>query len=221
MELLKPRWESENKKEALRAIEALTDQEELAKAAKTAPDWKVRKVAIEKLTDQSVLDDMARNDKDIVVREVARRKLAVLKGIVLTDQKDGNRQKWVVLIGAGIGILATFLPWEITRHWILGEDIILGIKFGNGFAGIINILLFGTLLILGLCQRTGVPTNIRLLAGSVFVAVLAGSFGLLIRTLVLSSWVDRYIATGVGLWLIILAGFGTAILSIIFKWKFK
>jgi hypothetical protein len=78
MKLFTPAWKSENEEKAFRAVEKITDQAlmtKLAKVAKKAKHWKVRKAAVEKLTDQTVLADIAKNDINWRVRKAAVEKL--------------------------------------------------------------------------------------------------------------------------------------------------
>lgn len=104
MGLFGPEWNSRNISKAKAAIDKLTDQAELARAAKNARHVVVQILAVRKLTDQNVLIDIARsesfsdvrgaavwnahlidkdvisdiakNDKSIDVRECAERRLA-------------------------------------------------------------------------------------------------------------------------------------------------
>ena len=53
-------WNSINQRKALAAVNELTDQAELAHAAKKAWRWKAREAAVKKLTDWGVLIDIAK-----------------------------------------------------------------------------------------------------------------------------------------------------------------
>jgi len=88
MGLFKPGWMNKDVDKALHAVEKLTDQAELAKAAKNASIWSVRKKAIEKLTDQAVLIDIANNDKDGLVRKAAVKKITDGKALATIAKND-------------------------------------------------------------------------------------------------------------------------------------
>lgn len=67
----KPRWNSANPVKARRAIEALTDQVEIAKAAQMALDPHNRRLAISKLTLQDVLWKIICEENDYSTRSQA------------------------------------------------------------------------------------------------------------------------------------------------------
>jgi hypothetical protein len=88
MGLFTPAWKSKNKKRALRAVEKITDQIKLARVAKEAWTWEVRKAAVKKLTGQSALADIAKNASNSHVRKAAVEKLTdqnALADIVKND----------------------------------------------------------------------------------------------------------------------------------------
>jgi hypothetical protein len=72
-ELFKPAWQGKNTDKAIAAVKKLTDQNEIARAAKEAPWFLTRKAAIEKLADQTILADIA--IKDINVGDTAVERL--------------------------------------------------------------------------------------------------------------------------------------------------
>ena len=71
MRLFKPAWQSKNSKRAVKAVNKLTDQNELERAAREAMNGYARMSAIGKLTDQNVLIDIAKNDKHRDIRRAA------------------------------------------------------------------------------------------------------------------------------------------------------
>jgi hypothetical protein len=71
MSLFKPAWMSRFQGRAVRAVEKLTDHEEIARAAIEAQNFIVRLIAINKLTNQSVLAKVAKCDSDSGVRYIA------------------------------------------------------------------------------------------------------------------------------------------------------
>ncbi|MDR1797898.1 MAG: hypothetical protein LBR44_10805 [Clostridiales Family XIII bacterium] len=58
MGLFAPAWENKNEEKALRAVGKITDQQQLASIAKTAPNFNVRAAAAGKITDQLLLADI-------------------------------------------------------------------------------------------------------------------------------------------------------------------
>jgi len=89
MGLFKPGWMNNDVDKALHAVEKLTNQSGLAKAAKNAPDRRVRMKAVEKLTDQAVLINIVNNDKDSEVRITALKKITdekALAGIAINNE---------------------------------------------------------------------------------------------------------------------------------------
>ena len=74
MSTLRPAWNSDNWDDAKWYVEMMTDETELARAAKEARYTKVRIAAIEKLTDQVVLADIVKTDasKEICVAAAKR-----------------------------------------------------------------------------------------------------------------------------------------------------
>jgi uncharacterized protein YcgL (UPF0745 family) len=55
MGLFKPAWLSENREKAMKAVEKLTEQSQLAEVVKNALHTDVRRAAVQRLTDQTVL----------------------------------------------------------------------------------------------------------------------------------------------------------------------
>jgi hypothetical protein len=98
MGLFTPAWKSKNKEKALRAIEKMTDQKKLAKVAKTAESWEVRKRAVWKITDQSMLVDVAKNDGDSRVRKAAVEELTDQSALadIAKNDKDSDVRKAAV-----------------------------------------------------------------------------------------------------------------------------
>ena len=62
MGLFRPAWKSKNTDKALRAAQKLSEQSEIALAAKNAHSSQVRKAAIERLSDQKILREIAEHD---------------------------------------------------------------------------------------------------------------------------------------------------------------
>ena len=90
MGLFQPGWMNNDSVKAIRAVGKLTDQGELADAAKNAPDWRVRIEALEKLNDQAVLIDISKNDKIEQVRKAAVNKITDEKALADIADNDAG-----------------------------------------------------------------------------------------------------------------------------------
>jgi nitrogen fixation protein len=94
MGLLKPAWESDNREEAVKAVEKEKDQSKLCEIAKNAADYNVRLAAVERLTDQAVIAYVAKNDTRCEVRYRVVERLtdqAVLAYVAKNDTDDKVR----------------------------------------------------------------------------------------------------------------------------------
>ncbi|MCL1822118.1 MAG: hypothetical protein FWG22_04770 [Prolixibacteraceae bacterium] len=88
------KWNSDNVSTALTAIEKLTNQVKLARAAQKAKEQQVRQAAVNKLTDQNILANIAKNNKyDDYERIIAADRLTdqTLAQKVYTDIAKNNK----------------------------------------------------------------------------------------------------------------------------------
>jgi hypothetical protein len=121
MGLFSPAWKSKNEEKALKAIEKMTDQRKLERAARDAYCRRARQAAIEKLTDQTVLADIAKNDKDWYVRETAVKELtdqAVLTDISINDIYDVRRTAIAKLTGKECDMSEAVVEKLTDQAWI-------------------------------------------------------------------------------------------------------
>ena len=87
MGLFKPIWMGNNKEKALQAVEALTDQSELALAAKEARHTDARKAAIQKLTDIAALSDIISDEITYYeVKREAERRREILERLIKQEK---------------------------------------------------------------------------------------------------------------------------------------
>lgn len=92
MFFFKPRWMSKNPRKAAKAIEALTDQVEIGKAALMAFDSHNRRLAIAKLTLNEVLWKIIWEDQDYFVRKAAVH--ALQDEALLSKLTEDNNLMW-------------------------------------------------------------------------------------------------------------------------------
>ena len=88
MGLFKPAWQSNNREKVIRAIEAMTDEVQLAHIAKTDDGW-AKDFALAKVTNQELIVDIAKNASDEYMRAFAVKKLhddKILAEIVKIDK---------------------------------------------------------------------------------------------------------------------------------------
>ena len=83
MGLFKPAWKNSNREKALKAIEKLTDQTKLERAALTAPDQFVRKEAAKKVINPNVLVQIVQNDHFDMVVDAALEQLSDAKSLAI------------------------------------------------------------------------------------------------------------------------------------------
>jgi len=74
MGLFKPVWQNTNEIKAVKAVEKMTDQAEIANAAKNATGILVRSAAVKKITSQAMLADIAKNAEycDVCIKAIQR-----------------------------------------------------------------------------------------------------------------------------------------------------
>ena len=113
MGLFTPGWMNNDSVKALDAVGKLTNQSELTKAAKNAPDWRVRIKALGKLTDQVVLIDIAKKDKDRDVQKAAVRRITDER--VLADIAK-NEENWEVCKEAVKGLTTESILIDVARN---------------------------------------------------------------------------------------------------------
>ena len=90
-DLFRPKWKHSNPAMRFAAIARLTDQNALAKIAKTDANQSVRQAAVERLTDENLLAEIALSDTEYVVRQAAVEKLtdqALLADIAQPDKEN-------------------------------------------------------------------------------------------------------------------------------------
>jgi len=81
---------SKNESNAIKAVDKLTDQTELARVARDSWSEKVRMKAVEKLTDRDTLLNIAKKDKVATIREIAIN--------VLIEQEVINQEELVLFV---------------------------------------------------------------------------------------------------------------------------
>jgi hypothetical protein len=96
MSLFNPTWKSVASDKACAAVRKLTDQRELVRAAKEAPDFYARLIAVEALTSQDVLTDVALTEKTAYIRLAA--------ADMLTDRDTAERVYADIALDVGEGV---------------------------------------------------------------------------------------------------------------------
>jgi len=127
MGLFKPTWKSSNREKALKAIEKLTDQKDLEKAALTAPDPVVREEAAKKVTDLFVLVKIIQSDShpDVAVSALAQLNDVKSLAMLVLSGKTGIIQSAALEKITDQGVLRDIMlilssdPKKISDHnWI-------------------------------------------------------------------------------------------------------
>jgi hypothetical protein len=122
-----------------------------------------------------------------------------------------NKQRLAILVTAGVGLLATFLPWASIP--LLGID-----EYGAEGDGWFTFAIFLVPVILSLQNdRTK-----ALQGGKLRTAMIVGIIAIIIGIWDMSSVSEEYedvVSIGIGLYLVILAGIALAIIPFLFKEK--
>ena len=101
MGLFKPAWMSNNEEKALRAVESLTDQTELARAVYAARSREARKAAVGKLTDTDALAGIIGDEKNCGdIRPEARRRLEALERAIRIEQIKRRDDEILEILGS-------------------------------------------------------------------------------------------------------------------------
>lgn len=131
-----------------------------------------------------------------------------------------NKQRLAILIVAGLGALATFLPWV--------KAPIVGTINGTKGDGWITFVLFAVPLIISLLKDKTTALKGGLLYGAIIPSILAGIFGIF-KIMDLNSIISeredspfaRMLSAGIsiefGLYLVVLAGLLLPILAFVVK----
>ena len=134
-----------------------------------------------------------------------------------------NKQRLVMLIVAGLGMLATFLPWVNVP--------IIGSVSGTAGDGWITFVLFLVALIFCLLNNKSKPLTGGFLAGAIVPCLLAAIFGIwkiidfnaelsaVMGDDIFSQAVGSSVSIGFGLYLVVIAGFVLPIAAFLIKDK--
>lgn len=128
-----------------------------------------------------------------------------------------HKQRLAILITAGLGAFATFMPWA--------EDSIMGTIYGTNGDGWINLMLFAAPLVISLLgDKTKSIKGGRLLYGAIIPSIIAGILGfVVINHFKSETYLTILYGTGstveFGLYLVVLAGIGLPILAVFLKDK--
>jgi hypothetical protein len=90
MGLFEPAWQGKNIKKAVKAVNKLADQKQLAQIAREAMNFYARVQAIDKLTDQNIIIDIAKNDHHRDIRRAAIINIADQNVLVDIAKNDGD-----------------------------------------------------------------------------------------------------------------------------------
>ena len=133
-----------------------------------------------------------------------------------------NKQRLGIIVTAGLGILATFLPWV--------KAPIVGSIYGTNGDGWITLILFAIPMTIGLLNDKTKPINGGLLFIAIVTSIIAAIIGIQkiiefnsnITNLGDSSFA-RSLSTGVtieiGVYLVILAGIALPVIAFLTKEK--
>ena len=109
-----PAWKSNNEQKALQAVEAMSDQTELAQIIRNASNMNVRKEALKKIIDQKILAGFAKEFEEYEDVDIAKAALLRLKDKAIIADVARNAKDWDVRFKAvkeltGDTVLARFV----------------------------------------------------------------------------------------------------------------